>query len=93
MSANPRASRDLRSVRRRHEQPSGAERARVVERAGGGIVITESELTPERLGHAIEQIINDPERTRRMGKKQQNAGPRRKQRQKDRRFNRSIQIN
>lgn len=41
--------------------------ARVVERAGGGIVITESELTPERLGHAIEQIISDPERTRRMG--------------------------
>ncbi|MGZ8852228.1 MAG: undecaprenyldiphospho-muramoylpentapeptide beta-N-acetylglucosaminyltransferase [Thermoanaerobaculia bacterium] len=41
--------------------------ARVVERAGGGIVITESELTPERLGHAIEQIINDPERRRRMG--------------------------
>jgi UDP-N-acetylglucosamine--N-acetylmuramyl-(pentapeptide) pyrophosphoryl-undecaprenol N-acetylglucosamine transferase len=41
--------------------------ARVVERAGGGLVITESELTPERLGHAIEQIINDPDRTRRMG--------------------------
>jgi UDP-N-acetylglucosamine--N-acetylmuramyl-(pentapeptide) pyrophosphoryl-undecaprenol N-acetylglucosamine transferase len=41
--------------------------ARVVEKAGGGIVITENELTPERLGHAIEQIINDPERTRRMG--------------------------
>jgi len=41
--------------------------ARVVERAGGGIVITESELTPERLGHAIEQIISDPERTRQMG--------------------------
>jgi len=41
--------------------------ARVVERAGGGIVITESELTPERLGHAVEQIISDPERTRRMG--------------------------
>ena len=41
--------------------------ARVVERAGGGIVITEAELTPERLGHAIEQIISDPERARRMG--------------------------
>jgi UDP-N-acetylglucosamine--N-acetylmuramyl-(pentapeptide) pyrophosphoryl-undecaprenol N-acetylglucosamine transferase len=41
--------------------------ARVVEKAGGGIVITESELSPERLGHAIEQIIGDPERTRRMG--------------------------
>jgi UDP-N-acetylglucosamine--N-acetylmuramyl-(pentapeptide) pyrophosphoryl-undecaprenol N-acetylglucosamine transferase len=41
--------------------------ARVVEQAGGGIVITERDLTPERLGMAIEQIINDPERTRRMG--------------------------
>lgn len=41
--------------------------ARVVEKAGGGIVITERELTPERLGHAIEQIISDPERARRMG--------------------------
>jgi UDP-N-acetylglucosamine--N-acetylmuramyl-(pentapeptide) pyrophosphoryl-undecaprenol N-acetylglucosamine transferase len=41
--------------------------ARVVERAGGGLVITEAELTPERLGHAIEEIIGDPEKVRRMG--------------------------
>lgn len=41
--------------------------ARVVERAGGGIVITEPELTPERLGMAITEIINDTERSRRMG--------------------------
>jgi UDP-N-acetylglucosamine--N-acetylmuramyl-(pentapeptide) pyrophosphoryl-undecaprenol N-acetylglucosamine transferase len=41
--------------------------ARVVERAGGGIVITEAELKPEKLGAAINEIMTDPERTRRMG--------------------------
>jgi UDP-N-acetylglucosamine--N-acetylmuramyl-(pentapeptide) pyrophosphoryl-undecaprenol N-acetylglucosamine transferase len=41
--------------------------ARVVERAGGAMVITESQLTPERLGLAIAEIINDPERAARMG--------------------------
>lgn len=41
--------------------------ARVVERAGGGVVITEAELTPEKLGAAINEIMSDPERTRRMG--------------------------
>jgi len=41
--------------------------ARVVERAGGGIVITEKELTPERLAHAISGAISDPARTQRMG--------------------------
>jgi UDP-N-acetylglucosamine--N-acetylmuramyl-(pentapeptide) pyrophosphoryl-undecaprenol N-acetylglucosamine transferase len=41
--------------------------ARVVERAGGGLVITEAELTPERLGAAINEIINDPDRIGRMG--------------------------
>lgn len=41
--------------------------ARVVERAGGGIVVTEAELTPEKLGAAINEIMTDPERTRRMG--------------------------
>jgi UDP-N-acetylglucosamine--N-acetylmuramyl-(pentapeptide) pyrophosphoryl-undecaprenol N-acetylglucosamine transferase len=41
--------------------------ARVVERAGGAIVITEKDLTPERLGLAINEIINDPDRARRMG--------------------------
>ncbi len=41
--------------------------ARVVERAGGGIVITEAQLTPEKLGAAITEIMTDPERTRRMG--------------------------
>ena len=41
--------------------------ARVVERAGGGTVITEAQLTPEKLGAAINEIISDPERTRRMG--------------------------
>src|SRR6185295_17137455 len=35
--------------------------ARVMERAGGGIVITEAELTPERLGLAINEIFNDPD--------------------------------
>lgn len=41
--------------------------ARVVERAGGATVITEAELSPERLGAAIAEIINDPDRVGRMG--------------------------
>lgn len=41
--------------------------ARVVERAGGALVLTESQLTPERLGLAIAEIINDPDRAARMG--------------------------
>jgi len=41
--------------------------ARVVEKAGGGIVITEADLTPEKLGAVINEIMTDPERTRRMG--------------------------
>ena len=41
--------------------------ARVVERAGGAMVITEGQLTPERLGLAIAEIINDPDRAARMG--------------------------
>ncbi|HEX7192421.1 MAG TPA: undecaprenyldiphospho-muramoylpentapeptide beta-N-acetylglucosaminyltransferase [Thermoanaerobaculia bacterium] len=41
--------------------------ARVVERAGGGVVITESELTPERLAAAVSDIVSDPAKARRMG--------------------------
>src|SRR5204863_8505825 len=41
--------------------------ARVVERAGGAIVITEGQLSPERLGLAIAEIVNDPDRAARMG--------------------------
>ncbi len=41
--------------------------ARVVEQAGGAVVITERELTPERLGRAIAELIADPARTKRMG--------------------------
>lgn len=41
--------------------------ARVVERAGGGVVITESQLTPERLAAAITEIAGDPDRAARMG--------------------------
>lgn len=41
--------------------------ARVVERAGGAVVITEAELTPERLAAAISGIAADPEKARRMG--------------------------
>ena len=41
--------------------------ARVVERAGGGVVITEAELTPERLAAAIGEIVANPERAARMG--------------------------
>ncbi len=42
--------------------------ARVVESAGGAIVITEGELTPERLGRSIAEVINDPDRSTRMGR-------------------------
>ncbi|HEX7152760.1 MAG TPA: undecaprenyldiphospho-muramoylpentapeptide beta-N-acetylglucosaminyltransferase [Thermoanaerobaculia bacterium] len=41
--------------------------ARVVEQAGGAIVITEAQLSPERLGLAINEIVNDPDRAARMG--------------------------
>jgi UDP-N-acetylglucosamine--N-acetylmuramyl-(pentapeptide) pyrophosphoryl-undecaprenol N-acetylglucosamine transferase len=41
--------------------------ARVVERAGGGVVITEAELTPERLAAAISGVLEDPQRTLAMG--------------------------
>jgi UDP-N-acetylglucosamine--N-acetylmuramyl-(pentapeptide) pyrophosphoryl-undecaprenol N-acetylglucosamine transferase len=41
--------------------------ARVVERAGGAIVITEAQLRPERLALAITEVINDSERVARMG--------------------------
>lgn len=41
--------------------------ARVVERAGGAVVITEAELTPERLAGAIGEIVSSPERAARMG--------------------------
>jgi UDP-N-acetylglucosamine--N-acetylmuramyl-(pentapeptide) pyrophosphoryl-undecaprenol N-acetylglucosamine transferase len=41
--------------------------ARVVERAGGAVVITEKDLSPERLGLAINEILNDPDRAGRMG--------------------------
>jgi UDP-N-acetylglucosamine--N-acetylmuramyl-(pentapeptide) pyrophosphoryl-undecaprenol N-acetylglucosamine transferase len=41
--------------------------ARVVEKAGGGVVITESELTPERLAAAISDVVSDPARAVRMG--------------------------
>jgi len=41
--------------------------ARAVEQVGGAVVITERELSPERLGFAITEIVNDPDRTARMG--------------------------
>jgi len=41
--------------------------ARVVEQAGGAVVITEGQLSPERLAFAITEIVNDPDRTARMG--------------------------
>jgi UDP-N-acetylglucosamine--N-acetylmuramyl-(pentapeptide) pyrophosphoryl-undecaprenol N-acetylglucosamine transferase len=41
--------------------------ARVVEEAGGALVITEADLSPERLAFAIAEIVNDPDRTVRMG--------------------------
>jgi UDP-N-acetylglucosamine--N-acetylmuramyl-(pentapeptide) pyrophosphoryl-undecaprenol N-acetylglucosamine transferase len=41
--------------------------ARVVEKAGGAIVITEKELSPERLAGAISEVMSDPRRAARMG--------------------------
>jgi UDP-N-acetylglucosamine--N-acetylmuramyl-(pentapeptide) pyrophosphoryl-undecaprenol N-acetylglucosamine transferase len=41
--------------------------ARVVERAGGAVVITEAELSPEKLAAAITSIVSDPQRAQRMG--------------------------
>jgi UDP-N-acetylglucosamine--N-acetylmuramyl-(pentapeptide) pyrophosphoryl-undecaprenol N-acetylglucosamine transferase len=41
--------------------------ARVMEKAGGAVVITESELSPERLANVISEILADPQRTERMG--------------------------
>jgi len=41
--------------------------ARVVERAGGAVVITESQLTPERLATAIAQVLSNPQRAAQMG--------------------------
>jgi UDP-N-acetylglucosamine--N-acetylmuramyl-(pentapeptide) pyrophosphoryl-undecaprenol N-acetylglucosamine transferase len=41
--------------------------ARVVERAGGAVVITEAELSPERLAKTMTDIVADPERIARMG--------------------------
>ena len=41
--------------------------ARVVEKAGGAVVITEKELTPERLAAVISQVIGNSERIARMG--------------------------
>ena len=41
--------------------------ARVVERAGGAVVITEAELSPEKLAAAITGIVSDSQRAERMG--------------------------
>jgi UDP-N-acetylglucosamine--N-acetylmuramyl-(pentapeptide) pyrophosphoryl-undecaprenol N-acetylglucosamine transferase len=41
--------------------------ARVVERAGGAIVLTEAELSAERLAAAINEVLSDPQRALRMG--------------------------
>lgn len=41
--------------------------ARVVEKAGGAVVITEPELSPERLAGVISEILADPQRAERMG--------------------------
>ena len=43
------------------------ENARVLEANGGAIVITEAELTPERLAAAISDVLSDPQRSVQMG--------------------------
>lgn len=42
--------------------------ARAVEQPGGAIVITERELSPERLAFAITGILSDPDRAAQMGR-------------------------
>lgn len=42
--------------------------ARVVERAGGAIVVTEKELDPRHLAAAIADVLRDSERSARMGR-------------------------
>lgn len=41
--------------------------ARVIEQAGGAMVITEKELSAERLARAIGEVLGDPARAARMG--------------------------
>jgi UDP-N-acetylglucosamine--N-acetylmuramyl-(pentapeptide) pyrophosphoryl-undecaprenol N-acetylglucosamine transferase len=41
--------------------------ARVVEAKGGAVVITERELTPERIAGAVADVLSDPKRAGRMG--------------------------
>jgi len=41
--------------------------ARVVENAGGAVVITEAELSSERLAQSISEVLSDPQRASRMG--------------------------
>lgn len=41
--------------------------ARVVEKAGGAVVLTEAQLSPERLAGAISEVLADPQRAERMG--------------------------
>jgi UDP-N-acetylglucosamine--N-acetylmuramyl-(pentapeptide) pyrophosphoryl-undecaprenol N-acetylglucosamine transferase len=43
------------------------ENARVLEQSGGALVITESELTPERLARAISDVLSTPGRAHSMG--------------------------
>lgn len=41
--------------------------ARVLEKAGGAVVITESQLSPEKLAGVVSEILADPQRASRMG--------------------------
>lgn len=43
------------------------ENAKALEKAGGAVVITESELTPERLAGAISSVLSEPGKAQRMG--------------------------
>jgi UDP-N-acetylglucosamine--N-acetylmuramyl-(pentapeptide) pyrophosphoryl-undecaprenol N-acetylglucosamine transferase len=41
--------------------------ARAMESAGGAVVVTEKELTPDRLAAEIERLVQDPSRLETMG--------------------------
>lgn len=42
--------------------------ARELERAGGAVVITEPQLTPEKLAGAVSEVLSDPQKPSRMGR-------------------------
>jgi UDP-N-acetylglucosamine--N-acetylmuramyl-(pentapeptide) pyrophosphoryl-undecaprenol N-acetylglucosamine transferase len=51
-----------------------AHNARVLEDAGGAVVLPQQELTGERLAHEVAALLRDPERLRVMGERSRDMG-------------------